>query len=377
MTQPPLDADKARHDLYEILAKDAGFDAKAEQALALGERYLGVENAHLTEIHPDSNYWKAIVSTDPPDGEFPAGEVLSLQTTYCRRVLAEDDSIALHDAPSEGWADDPAFEEHGLRCYHGTPVIVDGDQYGTVCFVSASSRREPFTAEETLFAEMIARLLEHELQRERYNTRIERLDRFASVLAHDLRNPLSVAHGYVELASDSTDSEHLAVAAEALDRMQAMIADVLTMARQGSAIEVTEEVRLPALCEQCWQSVETAEAKLVLADDVTIRAAPDRLQHLFENLFRNAVEHGSDDVTVTVGPLDETGFFIGDTGPGMTENERDKVFERGYTTTEDGTGFGLAIARQIVEAHGEIITVDEGRNGSARFEIQGIDTRDT
>lgn len=67
---------------------DPGFDWKAVAALTLGNEYLSVENAHLTEIHADSDYWHAIASTDSSDGECPPGPVLDLGTTYCRRVLA-------------------------------------------------------------------------------------------------------------------------------------------------------------------------------------------------------------------------------------------------------------------------------------------------
>lgn len=161
-----MDADAARTELYEIMNQSVPFAEKAQQALQLGERYLDVENGHLAEIHPESDYWKSIASTDPEGEQFPTGLLLDLGTTYCRRVVDSGDSIALHNAPEQGWAEDPAFETDGLHCYHGTLLRVDEERYGTVCFVSTEPRAAPFTSEETLFAELIARLLEHELQRE-------------------------------------------------------------------------------------------------------------------------------------------------------------------------------------------------------------------
>jgi signal transduction histidine kinase len=94
---------------------------------------------------------------------------------------------------------------------------------------------------------------------------------------------------------------------------------------------------------------------------------------VFENLFRNAVEHAGDDVTITVGTLDG-GFYVDDDGPGIPEDERDRVFEAGYSTGEAGTGFGLSIVRDVVEAHGWDIRVVEGADGGARFEITGVET---
>lgn len=100
-------------------------------------------------------------------------------------------------------------------------------------------------------------------------------------------------------------------------------------------------------------------------------ADSDRLQQLFENLFRNAIEHGSQDVAVYVGDLEDgSGIYIADDGPGIPENNREDVFESGYSTTETGTGFGLAIVKEIVEAHGWTISVTDNSSGGARFEIQ-------
>lgn len=368
-----MDAATARQELYEVMNQPGEFDAKAELALALGKRYLDVENAHLTEIHADSDYWEAVVSTDPTDGVFPPGLVLDLGSTYCRRVVADGQTIALHDAPEQGWADDPAFETHGLRCYHGSPIVVDDEMYGTVCFVSENSRGRPFSDEETLFAELIARMLEHALQRRRTAAEIERLDQFASVLAHDLRNPLGVAQGYVDLARSSSDERNLDTAANALEQMEVLISDVLTMVRQGQTVEDAEPVELSSLAERCWQSVVTAESDLHVETDLTVRGAPDRLRRLFENLFRNAVEHGGDGVTVRVGALaDGSGFYVEDDGLGVPPSERDSVFERGYSSEAEGSGLGLAIVGSVVRAHDWRISVTDSAEGGARFEIEDV-----
>ncbi|WEL16296.1 Signal transduction histidine kinase, contains PAS domain [Halorhabdus sp. SVX81] len=213
-----------------------------------------------------------------------------------------------------------------------------------------------------------------ETHRERYRNELERqndrLDSFASMLSHDLRNPLNVAQGRLELARDQHDSEHLEAAAGALDRIEGLIEDVLQLARQGQPIEEADRVTLSAIARDAWGMVETAEAKLVVETDRDIEADPDRLQRLFENLFRNAVEHGGESVTVTVGPLDDgDGFFVADDGAGIPAEKREQVFESGYSTAEDGTGFGLAIVEQIVAAHEwgvELADVEDG----TRFEIR-------
>ncbi|MFB6177864.1 MAG: sensor histidine kinase, partial [Halobaculum sp.] len=94
-----------------------------------------------------------------------------------------------------------------------------------------------------------------------------------------------------------------------------------------------------------------------------------RLTQLFENLLRNAVEHGGPDVTVRVGCTDEGTIFVEDDGPGIPPEERDEIFEPGHSSASGGTGFGLTIAKQIVEAHGWTIAATEGTDGGARFEL--------
>ena len=77
-------------------------------------------------------------------------------------------------------------------------------------------------------------------------------------------------------------------------------------------------------------------------------------------------------MTVSVGAI-EDGFYLADTGPGIPESDRENVFEAGYSTNEDGTGFGLRIVKQITDAHGWEIIVTESKEGGARFEITGVE----
>ncbi|GAB6861966.1 PAS domain S-box protein [Haloplanus litoreus] len=207
-----------------------------------------------------------------------------------------------------------------------------------------------------------------ELQRQN-----DRLEEFASVVSHDLRNPLNVAEGRLQLAKDECESEELSHVEGALDRMGALIDDLLTLARQGETITDFESIELAALVENCWATVETTSASLVVEIDsgTSIQGDQSRLKQVFENLMRNAIEHGGPDVTVTVGELDD-GFYVADDGPGIPEEDRGQIFDAGYSTADAGTGFGLSILDQIVGAHGWSIQVTESEAGGARFEITGV-----
>ena len=229
---------------------------------------------------------------------------------------------------------------------------------------------------------------ERDLQRQN-----ERLEEFVGVVSHDLRTPLTVVEGRVRLARDETDSEHLDAAARALDRMEELIADLLRLAREGERVNEIESVPLAAVVEGCWDTVETRGSTLRVETGLTIRADRGRLQHLLANLLQNSVEHGStssrpesddsvehgstnDDVTITVGTIDDEGFYVADDGPGIPEERRTDVFESGYSTVSDGTGFGLAIVAEVVEAHGWSIRVTESAAGGARFEVTDVDIVD-
>ncbi len=203
----------------------------------------------------------------------------------------------------------------------------------------------------------------------------ERLERVASILSHDLRNPLTVAEGRVDLARSECESEHLDTAAGALDRMNVLIDDVLTFAREGSRVSDVEEVDIAEMAGACWQNVETADASLVTETSQQIQADRSRLQQLLENLLRNAIEHGGKDVTITLGDLDDrSGFFVADDGPGIPEDKLDDVFEVGYSTADGGTGFGLSIVREIAAGHDWEVAVTSSEDGGARFEFTGVDS---
>jgi signal transduction histidine kinase len=202
----------------------------------------------------------------------------------------------------------------------------------------------------------------------------------ASVISHDLRNPLDVAAAHLQAARETGDAEHFDAVARSHDRMEQIIRDVLTLARGREALNLDEDTFIETAAREAWQSVDTDRATLAVADELPAATAdPDRVRRLFENLFRNAVEHGAtgsrrgDDaapaVSVTVGALD-AGFYVADDGPGIPSAERTAVLEPGYSSADGGTGLGLAIVDEIVSAHGWELTLTAAQEGGARFEVR-------
>jgi signal transduction histidine kinase len=209
-----------------------------------------------------------------------------------------------------------------------------------------------------------------ELERER-----DRLDEFASVVSHDIRNPLNVADLRLDLLQDECDSPHIDEIQDAVDRMENIVSDVLWLAREGKDIGTTEAVSLCEVVEAAWSVVGDDAERATLdgtgTDLGTVDADVDRLTQALENLFRNAIEHGGQQVTVTVGRLD-SGFCVADDGSGIPASDRDDVFDAGYSTATEGIGFGLRIVEQIVTAHDWESGMAESADGGARFEITDV-----
>jgi PAS domain S-box-containing protein len=290
------------------------------------------------------------------------------------------------------------------------------------------------TSGESIGEDTVRGYIQDVTERKEYERRLERqndrLDAFASLVSHDLRNPLTVAQGRLQLLRSACDcgAEGFDDVERAHGRIRALIDDLLALARQGKDVDETEPVDLSSAVTTCWQTVDTAGAALVADVDCRIEASRSQLKQLLENLIRNSVEHGStsnrtkpgdsvehgstsnrtkpgdsvehgstsnqagpDDapayrsadtetdfdrgaepaVTVTVGELAD-GFYVADDGPGIPESERETVFEPGHTTLDDGTGFGLSIVKRIADAHGWAVSIRESDAGGARFEITGI-----
>ncbi|OLZ41078.1 two-component sensor histidine kinase [Natrinema saccharevitans] len=283
-------------------------------------------------------------------------------------------------------------------------------------------------------------ITERKLLERRTQEQADRMESFAKLLSHDLRNPLSVALAHTEMLElddgvdlgDDGDENPLRAS---LERMEEIIDEALLLTTID-AVEETELLALSRAVETAWTTVRTDGASVAVVDDVAIRADSSLLTHLFENLFRNAVEHGStslasraqqdavepcstnpdsqtrqaavehggDGPRIEIGTLesassgestgpaesiegeleaadwsveaaDYDGFYVEDDGPGIPPDERERVFESGYSSA-GGSGFGLAIVSDVVDAHGWSISVASGRNGGARFEVRGVTVLD-
>ena len=319
------------------------------------------ENVELGALVVDANeYARRLVDQE------------ALVGTTLPELLPADSAAVDRLADLQKGSDRIEIETDGRSCWFDVDVTTIQD---------ATGRRVGRVLMFNDVTESVRRQRELRERTERLEQKNERLDQFASIVSHDLRNPLTVAQGHLDLAYEDPDPETLSEIEVSLDRMEEMVDEVLALARQSRDPVDPQQVDLAAVAAEAWDHVDTGEATLHIDTTRAVTGDPTRLVQAFENLFRNTLDHGPDDVTVRVGDLDgETasdsggddrsgGFFVEDDGPGIPAGAREKVFDRGFTTTTDGTGFGLAIVRRTVEAHGWSIGVTEGTDGGARFEI--------
>lgn len=230
------------------------------------------------------------------------------------------------------------------------------------------------------------------------------LEEVAQVLSHDLSNLLVIAQSSLELARrNDGDDEHVERTAAILENADELVDDVVTLARTGQQAADVEPTPLKPVAERAWQSVGAPGATLEIEGSDAIAADQGWLRLLLENLFQNAVEHGSPDVdptlrveagdgssadarsadggspavTVEVGLLRRdgaAGFYVADDGPGFSPDDPDRPFESGFTTEEERSGLGLTIVRRIADAHGwtaeltESAAGGEGTDGSRSSE---------
>ncbi len=204
-----------------------------------------------------------------------------------------------------------------------------------------------------------------ERDRERVDERVETV---ASVVNHDLSNPLTIADGYLEVARTDADTDHLAAVAEALERIDHVADAVVTIARQGRRVEDVRPVPLDRVAEDAWRR-QTGDGRL-RADPATVRAEPDRLLTALEELFDNALRY-ADAPTITVRASADA-VVVADDGPGMDPDERERALEAGYSTADGRSGLGLSVVEWLADAHGWSVSVRESEDGGLAVAFDGV-----
>lgn len=226
---------------------------------------------------------------------------------------------------------------------------------------------------------IVARRWSHaEAHRRREGERAARGDtlaRMGAMVAHEIRNPLGVIRGGVELVRARSghllpgdDREALADVLGEVDRLRGLTQDFLDLAREPAlALVLTDVAEVVSDAARALATAHPEVAVVVRAPPLRVHADPARLRQVFANLLLNAAQAGARFVEV----VGESGagkatVEVRDDGPGVDPALRGRLFDPFATTRRDGTGLGLAISRRILERHGgELRLLDGARRGAA------------
>jgi two-component system, OmpR family, sensor kinase len=218
-----------------------------------------------------------------------------------------------------------------------------------------------------------------------FNSMLDRLEdafatqrRFVDDAGHELRTPITVIRGQLELLSDDPveRDETLGLVTSELDRMSRIVEDLLILARSETPdfieihpidlVDFLEEMTVKA------SGLSDREVTLAGADQCVFFGDRQRLTQAVTNLTRNAFEHGPPDVEVSLaGRIDGSRVRVSvtDDGPGISPEVRERLFERFYRgrpgrRSTRGSGLGLSIVRAIAEGHGGTVELDTGASGT-------------
>ncbi len=206
--------------------------------------------------------------------------------------------------------------------------------------------------------------------------------RFLDDAGHELRTPITIVRGHLELMGDDPQErrETLALVTDELERMSRLVDDVLTLAKAEQpdfldleTVDVetlSREVfaKAAALAERDWQLGAVGRGMIV--------ADRQRLTQALVQLAQNAVQHTAEGDSIALSSSVTEGrarFSVRDWGPGVSAAERERIFERfgrGTAARREGAGLGLAIVRAIAEAHGGGVELESRPGEGARFTLE-------
>ena len=311
----------------------------------------------------------AATSDSEPDESFP----IDVDEGAVWNAFDAGNVLVTRDLPNQSTApaDGPPADDGPAR-----GVAVPLGEYGVFVAraVPADGPVEATTTATVALAAAAEATFERISCEQKLEGQYDKLAEFASLVSHDLRNPLAVGDGNLDIVRSMAGDEASQFVEQvdwALGRLETLIDDSVTLIRSGLPVSEPESVSLEEAFEHAHEAVESAPGVVVDGPLPTVEGDDERLERLFRQCIENAREHAGEDATLTVTATDD-GFVIADDGPGIGSEHEAKVFDGGYTTTKEGTGFGLAIVAEIADAHGWSVSVGESDTGGARFEFEFV-----
>jgi len=216
--------------------------------------------------------------------------------------------------------------------------------------------------------DVITASMERLSYRSEFEREKQRLEEIRSIVSHDFGNPLNLAAGRLDLVRTECDSEHIAHVEKGLNEIDSLTDEANTFIKAGREVTDSQQLSLESLATDCWKYAGE-DRGTVSIEDTTIRAEPERLRRVLNELIQNSFVHNEGPLELQIGPLEEErGFHVTDDGSGIPANEKEYVFDKGYTGISDRDGNGLAVVDEIARAHGWELRI--GESEGARIEVK-------
>jgi signal transduction histidine kinase len=209
-----------------------------------------------------------------------------------------------------------------------------------------------------------------------------RQERFLHDVTHELRTPVTIARGHLDLLHIEGEAPELAIALDELGRIDRIISRLLLLARAGQVDSATVEVEVETFLSDIfmrWSGAAQRSWHLGPIPSGTIRLDTEAMRAAIDALVENAVKHTEEHQSIEISAValaDDLVIEIADRGPGVPAHAIDRIFDRfargddARTRSTGGAGLGLAIVRAVAEAHGGSASVRKRRGGGASFVLR-------
>jgi PAS domain S-box-containing protein len=218
---------------------------------------------------------------------------------------------------------------------------------------------------------VIADITEQKMALEMLKKQKEELSDFAHTMSHDLKNIFHNMLGFIELMEEEQSFSHLTRMRTLVNETGEMVDHSVALADAGLIIEETENVHLAPLVKEVADSIIPETVRYSQEELPEVSADQRKVAQIFRNLFDNAIQHGQPS-KIEVKSIRTDGAYrikVVNDGKTIPEIQRSKIFLRGFTTSKNGQGYGLAIVKRLVEAHGWTIKLLKERETTFEIEI--------
>ncbi|NEZ59208.1 response regulator [Adonisia turfae] len=400
--------------LYEVTASPkVDFSQTIEELLNFGCEQFNLPIGVLSRIQ-DEQY--EVYLARLPNRKSVQGVLLNLENTYCQDVIASNKTLCILAAGNTSWANSACYQSLKLETYFGTPVLVDGQVYGTLNFSSQVKRDGAFSALDKELLLLMAQWVGREIERQQAaiilaKARDDALaatktkSEFLATMSHEIRTPMNAVIGMTSLLLDTalTDEQRnfVTTVRNSGNALLTLINDILDFSKiESGHLELeAHPFDLRACIEEAFDLIaaKASEKQLELAFNIdsaisnTFVGDVTRLRQVLVNLLGNAVKfthQGEISISVTnwkssspaepgSQSLAETHqslcFAVKDTGIGIPTQRIARLFkafsqvDSSTTRKYGGTGLGLAICKQLTEMMGGKIWVESQADQGSTF----------